>query len=51
MENPDLPVFPVLQKANNGLTPTAHEFDGKLYVVYSIGKEDCGLSILPLKSL
>lgn len=31
--------------------PYAHEHDGKLYVVYSIGKEDCGLSILPVASL
>lgn len=28
--------------------PYAHEHDGSLYVVYSIGKEDCGLSIIPL---
>ena len=31
--------------------PYAHEHDGKLYVVYSIGKEDCGLSIIPLAAL
>lgn len=31
--------------------PYAHEADGKLHVVYSIGKEDCGLSILPVASL
>jgi hypothetical protein len=31
--------------------PYAHEADGRLYVVYSIGKEDCGLSIIPLSSL
>ena len=31
--------------------PCAHEHDGSLYVVYSIGKEDCGLSIIPLRSI
>lgn len=31
--------------------PYAHEHDGKLYVVYSISKEDCGLSIIPLRAL
>ena len=31
--------------------PYGHEHDGKLFVVYSIGKEDCGLSVLPIASL
>ncbi|MEO1984257.1 MAG: exo-alpha-sialidase, partial [Fuerstiella sp.] len=31
--------------------PYGYEHDGNLYVVYSIGKEDCGLSILPISSL
>ena len=31
--------------------PYAHEHAGRLYVVYSIGKEDCGLSIIPLHVL
>jgi hypothetical protein len=31
--------------------PYAHEHDGKLYIVYSIGKEECGLSILPIDSV
>ena len=31
--------------------PYAHEHHGKLYIVYSIGKEDCGLSIIPIESL
>ncbi|MDF1745350.1 MAG: exo-alpha-sialidase, partial [Gimesia sp.] len=45
------PRFPGFAKGKQWSYPYAHEFDGKLYVVYSIGKEDCGLSILPLKSL
>jgi hypothetical protein len=31
--------------------PYGYEHEGKLYVVYSIGKEDCGLSVLPTASL
>jgi hypothetical protein len=31
--------------------PYAHEHDGRIYVVYSITKEDCGLSIIPLEAL
>ena len=31
--------------------PYAHEHEGGLYVVYSIGKEDCGLSIIPLHAI
>jgi hypothetical protein len=31
--------------------PYGYEHDGKLYVIYSIGKEDCGLSIIPIESL
>ena len=31
--------------------PYGYEHDGKLFVVYSIGKEDCGLSVMPIKSL
>ena len=31
--------------------PYGYEHDGKLFVVYSIGKEDCGLSVLPIESL
>ena len=31
--------------------PYAHEHAGHLYVVYSIGKEDCGLSIIPLHAI
>jgi len=31
--------------------PYAYENDGKLYVIYSVGKEDCELAIIPLESL
>lgn len=31
--------------------PYGYEHDGKLFVVYSIGKEDCGLSTIPIQSL
>ena len=31
--------------------PCATEYDGKLYVVYSQGKEDCALSIIPTDAL
>jgi hypothetical protein len=31
--------------------PYGYEHDGKLYVVYSVGKEECGLSVIPLESL
>jgi hypothetical protein len=31
--------------------PYGYEHEGKLYVVYSIGKEDCGLSVMPIRSL
>ncbi len=31
--------------------PYAHEHDGKLYVIYSVGKEDCAVSIIPVSAL
>ena len=31
--------------------PYAYEHDGKLYIVYSVGKEECGLSSIPIASL
>ena len=31
--------------------PAALEHDGKLYVIYTQGKEDCALSIIPLSAL
>jgi len=31
--------------------PYGYEHDGELYIVYSVGKEDCGLSVIPVASL
>ena len=45
------PRFPGHAKGKQWSYPYGYEHDGKLYVVYSIGKEDCGLSILPVSSL
>lgn len=45
------PRFPGRAKGPQWSYPYAHEYDGKLYVVYSVGKEDCGLSILPVAAL
>lgn len=45
------PRFPGKAKGKQWSYPYAHEHDGKLYVVYSVGKEDCGLSVLPIESL
>lgn len=45
------PRFPGRAKGKQWSYPYGHEHDGKLYVVYSIGKEECGLSILPVSSL
>ncbi len=45
------PRFSGFAKGKQWSYPYAHEYNGKLYVVYSIGKEDCGLSVFPIKSL
>ena len=45
------PRFPGRAKGKQWYYPYAHEHDGKLHVVYSIGKEDCGLSVIPVESL
>jgi len=45
------PRFPGRAKGKQWSYPYGHEYDGRLYVVYSVGKEDCGLSILPVESL
>ncbi|MBL68331.1 MAG: hypothetical protein CMO74_07780 [Verrucomicrobiales bacterium] len=45
------PRFPGHAKGKQWSYPYAHEHEGKLYVAYSIGKEDCGLTVVPLASL
>ncbi|MCA9230376.1 MAG: exo-alpha-sialidase [Planctomycetales bacterium] len=45
------PRFPGFAKSKQWSYPYGYEHDGKLYVVYSIGKEDCGMSILDIDSL
>jgi hypothetical protein len=42
------PRFPGAAKGKQWSYPYGHEHNGKLYVVYSIGKEECGLTIVPL---
>jgi len=45
------PRFPGQAKGKQWSYPYGYEHDGKLYVVYSVGKEDCGLSVIPVASL
>lgn len=45
------PLYEGFAKSPQWSYPYAHEYDGKLYVVYSIGKEDCGLTVIPIRSL
>ncbi len=45
------PRFPGRAKSKQWSYPYGYEHGGKLYIVYSIGKEDCGLSIIPVSSL
>lgn len=45
------PLFPGYGKSPQWSYPYAHEHNGNLYVVYSIGKEDCGLTTIPIQSL
>lgn len=45
------PRFGGFAKSPQWSYPYAAEHDGKLYVVYSLGKEDCELSIIPLTVL
>lgn len=47
----EAPRFPGAAKSKQWSYPYAYEHDGKLYVVYSIGKEECGLTVVPLESL
>jgi hypothetical protein len=45
------PRFPGSAKSKQWSYPYAYEYNEELYIVYSIGKEDCGLSVIPLASL
>lgn len=45
------PRFPGAAKGKQWSYPYGYEHDGKLYIVYSIGKEDCGLSVLDIDQL
>lgn len=45
------PIFAGWAKKPQWSYPYAIEKDGKLFVVYSVGKEDCELAIIPLSSL
>jgi hypothetical protein len=46
-----IPRFKGNAKSSQWSYPYGYEHGGKLYVVYSIGKEDCGLSVIPIESL
>lgn len=45
------PRYPGKAKSKQWSYPYGYEHDGQLFVVYSIGKEDCGLSVIPIASL
>lgn len=47
----EAPRFKGFAKSKQWSYPYGYEHDGKLYIVYSIGKEECGLSIIPIGSL
>ena len=47
----EAPRFEGFAKSPQWSYPFAHESRGKLWVVYSIGKEECGLTVVPLESL
>ena len=47
----DAPRFRGAAKGQQWSYPYAHEFQGKLHIVYSVGKEECGLSVVPVASL
>jgi hypothetical protein len=47
----EAPRFPGAAKGKQWSYPYAHEHNGKLYIVYSVGKEECGLSVVPVTSL
>jgi hypothetical protein len=45
------PRFPGTAKGKQWSYPYGYEHDGKLYIVYSVGKEECGLSVLDIAYL
>ena len=45
------PRFSGAAKSKQWSYPYGYEHDGKLYIVYSVGKEDCDLTIIPVESL
>lgn len=45
------PRFPGAAKGKQWSYPYGYEHDGKLHIVYSIGKEDCGLSVIHINEL
>jgi len=45
------PRFPGRAKSPQWSYPYAFEHGGSLYVVYSVGKEDCEMSVIPLETL
>jgi len=47
----EAPRFQGAAKGKQWSYPYAYEHDGHLYVVYSIGKEECGLTVVPVESL
>lgn len=47
----EAPRFPGHAKSSQWSYPYAYEYKEKLYVLYSIGKEECGLTTIPLASL
>lgn len=47
----EAPRFAGADKGKQWSYPYAHEHQGRLLIVYSVGKEECGLSVLPVASL
>jgi len=45
------PRFPGTAKSKQWSYPYGYEHDGNLYVVYSVGKEECALSVIPVSAL
>jgi len=45
------PLFEGEHKVPGWQYPYAYEHQGELYVIYSVGKEDCELAIIPISSL